>query len=219
MAADRRSSASGALVAHCERLVAERGFHGVTASQVVRAAGQRNNSAIAYHFGSWERLLDAVWTRHAGPVNQDRLRMLAEARTDGPIDLRTLVSIYVEPLVGELERHRPSYWARFNEQWLAGTTLNVFEPPISTPPEEQHNPRVQDVSVLTLVFEQMRDRLQQLPAADRPRRVALMARFVISALAAWERDEQAGTHRSLRALAAELEELAVVLLQAPAAPA
>ena len=44
------STAPAALVRACERLVAERGFKGVTASEVVRLAEQRNNSAIAYHF-------------------------------------------------------------------------------------------------------------------------------------------------------------------------
>ncbi len=214
MATTRGSTAAAALIEQCELLVAERGFHGVSASEVVRAAGQRNNSAVAYHFGSWEGLLDAVWKRHTDPINEHRRAMLAAARSRKEDDLESLVAIYLDPIVAELERSRPSHWARFNEQWLVGAPLNVFEPVALA--AEQHNPQTADVSLLADLFAALIDRLHHLPAGDRPRRVALMARFVISALAAWERD-QPQRPSSLRAPAAELTNLAVALLQAPAA--
>ena len=120
--------AKEALVTHAERLVAERGLQGVAVSEVVRAAGQKNNSAVSYHFGSWDGLLDAVWQRHTVAIDQERRELLAGARRDGTLDLPTLVRIYITPIVSELARNQPSYWARFNEQWLACTPLNVFEP-------------------------------------------------------------------------------------------
>jgi AcrR family transcriptional regulator len=206
----RGSTARDALVAAAEELIAVRGLHGATASEVVRAAGQRNNSAVGYHFGSWEGLVTAVWNRHAEPINADRQARLALLPADGS-DLRTLVTSYVEPITAEMARSAPSYWARFNEQWLTGVPLNVFERPSGG--RVEHDPDPQSVSALTRVLESMVALLTQLPADDRPRRVALMARFVITALAAWERDE--GSPQSLDALGTELVDLSLALLQAP----
>src|SRR4051812_1457710 len=102
MSLNERSTAKAALVAAAEELIATRGLHGPTASEVVRAAGQRNNSAIGYHFGSWDSLVDAVWARHAQPINADRQARLEALRTEGRLDLQSLVALYVEPIVAEL---------------------------------------------------------------------------------------------------------------------
>jgi AcrR family transcriptional regulator len=211
--ATRGSTAKAALLSAAEELIAERGWYGASASEVVRVAGQRNNSAIGYHFGSWEGLLDAVWARHADPINADRQARLAASAGEGPLDLRRLVGIYVEPIVAELGRNAPSYWARFNEQWLTQIPLDVFVRLPGTPVE--HNPEPETVSVLTAVFDEMMARLTHLSPANRTRRVALVARFVMTALAAWERDADAGTGQPLGQLADELTDLALALLQAP----
>jgi AcrR family transcriptional regulator len=211
----RSSTAAQALVVACERLIAERGFHGVTASDVVRAAGQRNNSAIAYHFGSWDELLDAVWARHTVAINEHRVAMLANIPKTGSVGLPALVSAYVVPLVTDIKHHQPSYWARYNEQWLAAAPLNVFARP-ATRRAPDHNPRADEVSVLAGLLQRTINQLRQLPKEDRPRRVALMARFVISALAAWERDQHEDEPGiPLEQFGSELIGLAVELLQAP----
>jgi AcrR family transcriptional regulator len=211
----RSSTAAEALVTACERLIAERGFHGVTASEVVRAAGQRNNSAIVYHFGSWEGLLDAVWARHTAAINEHRVALLAHTRNSRRADLPALVSAYVVPLVADIKQHQPSYWARFNEQWLAVAPLNVFSRPAGAPGSD-HNPRADEVSVLADTFRRTINLLRHLSPKDRSRRVALMARFVISALAAWERDQaEEQPAISLEHLSSELVGLAVALLEAP----
>jgi AcrR family transcriptional regulator len=197
-------------------LVAERGFRGVAASEVVRAAGQKNNSAIAYHFGSWDGLLDAVWERHTVSINESRRELLAAARHSAPVELATLVRIYVDPIVAEMARHDPSYWARFNEQWLACAPLNVFEPDLDSANAGHHNPQPDSVAPLTHLLGQLIDNVPHLRPAERSRRVALMARFVIAALAAWERDTP-GERQDLVEFGGELNTLAVALLQAPAA--
>jgi AcrR family transcriptional regulator len=202
-------------VTHAERLVAERGFRGVAASEVVRAAGQKNNSAIAYHFGSWDGLLDAIWERHTVSINESRGELLERAGSNGPAELATLVGIYVDPIVSEMARNEPSYWARFNEQWLACAPLNVFEPGTPAPGAQAHNPDPESVAALTKLLNQLVEKVPHLPPDERTRRVALMARFVIGGLAAWERDAQA-QRQDLEEFGGELVTLAVALLQAPA---
>ncbi|MFC4603965.1 TetR family transcriptional regulator [Rhodococcus kronopolitis] len=206
------STARLTLVRAAERLVAERGLHGVRASEVVKAAGHRNNSAVTYHFGSWNGLLDAVWQLHAQPVNEARAVLIDDARTRGDYGLRTMVEAYLRPLTADLRRYHPSYWARFNEQWLAGVALNFFTLQADAP---EIRPGVDSVLVVNDLFRDMAAELTHLPDAARSRRVALTARFVIGALAAWEREPDADGSPSLDALEEELIGMAVALLEAP----
>ena len=53
------------LVAAGERLFAERGIRAVSLREINKAAGQRNSSALHYHFGSREGLLRALLAREA----------------------------------------------------------------------------------------------------------------------------------------------------------
>lgn len=175
------------LVDAAERLIATRGFHGVAAREVVKEAGHKNNSAIAYHFGSWDALLDAVWAEHAEPVNAARKQMIDAAGDDA--DLTTLVGVYVQPIADEVARLRPSYWARFNEQWLASTTIGLV-PDDGSAVSSQHTPQVEALFLLGDLLEDIRRRLTWLSAEHARRRVGLMCRFVIVALAAAEREAQ-----------------------------
>ncbi len=199
------------LVRAAEQLVAERGLHGVRASEVVKAAGHKNNSAVTYHFGSWEGLLEAVWQLHTEPVNEDRAAFIASARASGDFTLPTMVEAYVGPLVAELRRQRPSYWARFSEQWLAGIRLDFFA---LDDAEAARQPHTDAVMVVHGLFTDIAGELTQLPESIRPRRVALMARFVIGALAAWEREPTAEAAQDLDSLEPELIRMAVALLAA-----
>ncbi|TQF74555.1 TetR/AcrR family transcriptional regulator [Rhodococcus spelaei] len=203
------STARLSLLQAAERLVAERGVHGVPASAVVRAAGHKNNSAITYHFRSWEGLLEAVWRLHTERVTVDRAAFLAAAHDRGEYDLPAMVEGYVGPLVTELRRQQPSYWARFNEQWMATIRLDVFA---LDDDALARQPQGEAVAVVHNLFTDMADALTHLPAANRTRRVALMTRFVIGSLAAWERDPAAS---DLADLEPELTRLALALLEAP----
>ena len=110
-------------------MVAERGIHAVSVREVVLAADQRNNSAVTYHFGSRQGLFDAVWALRSGPINVRRAELLAEARARAtPPRLEDLVRAYVVPLVEEVDERTPSYWARFNEQWLIAVRLEFLQP-------------------------------------------------------------------------------------------
>jgi AcrR family transcriptional regulator len=49
------------IVLAAEGLFAERGIEGVSLRQIGAAAGNGNNSAVQYHFGTKERLVQAVF--------------------------------------------------------------------------------------------------------------------------------------------------------------
>ncbi|MFW0796445.1 TetR/AcrR family transcriptional regulator [Gordonia sp. CPCC 205515] len=206
----RSSTARDDLVRAAERLVAEKGVHGARASEVVKAAGQRNNSAVAYHFGSWENLLVAVWESHIVVINEERTAFLARARDKGVIDLAALVQAYIEPLVADIARHSPSYWARFSEQWMASVPMEFFA--IDSEPGGTY-PTSGSILVLHNLFTEIAESLEHLPVDQRTRRVGLMSRHVIAALAAWERDPAPA--QTLESLQDELVNTSVAMLEAP----
>jgi AcrR family transcriptional regulator len=55
-----------------ERLFAERGVDNVPLTEIVTASGQKNRSALHYHFGSREGVLTAVLNRRLAPINARR---------------------------------------------------------------------------------------------------------------------------------------------------
>ena len=60
------------LLREAERLFARRGLYQVTVREITEAAEQRNVSALSYHFGSREGLLDAILVRHGDPTDVAR---------------------------------------------------------------------------------------------------------------------------------------------------
>ena len=67
------------LLREAERLYARRGVYQVTVREIVEAAGQRNVSALNYHFGSREGVLDAILERHSEVIDVARGVMLERA--------------------------------------------------------------------------------------------------------------------------------------------
>lgn len=83
------------LLDEAEMLFARSSIAGVTTRQIVESAGQRNQSAISYHFGSREGLLLEILARRGGPVDGERGRLrsvLGEAPS-----VHQLVRCLVEP--------------------------------------------------------------------------------------------------------------------------
>src|SRR5947209_12752520 len=83
-----------------EKLFARHGVDRVTVRQLNDEAGQRNASALHYHFGSRDGLVRAIVERHQAVVDAERMRRLEALPADA--DVRTLVALYLEPLAEEL---------------------------------------------------------------------------------------------------------------------
>lgn len=90
------------IVAAAEQLFAERGIEGPTLREIGAAAGQRNNSAVQYHFGDRLGLLTAVLTPHLDELDARRTELLAEARARGPVTLEDLIAVAIGPLAAKL---------------------------------------------------------------------------------------------------------------------
>jgi AcrR family transcriptional regulator len=90
-----------ALLRQAERLFARRGVYQVQVREIVQAAGQRNVSALNYHFGSREGVLDAILSRHGDPTDVARGELLAVVGRDA--SSRDLVAALVVPYTSHLQ--------------------------------------------------------------------------------------------------------------------
>ena len=88
------------LVREAERLFAERGIHQVTIREITEAAGQRNTSAVQYHFGSRGGLLREILLRHGGPIDDHRGEILGTLGDDP--STHDLVRALLVPYAGSL---------------------------------------------------------------------------------------------------------------------
>lgn len=106
------------LLLAAERLVAMQGVAATTISQINEAAEQRNRSAIYYHFGSLDAVLQAIFELRAAPAEAHRARLLAEARDrpDGlPPTLDSVARALVLPIASRvLDNPGPHYFSRFS---------------------------------------------------------------------------------------------------------
>jgi AcrR family transcriptional regulator len=89
-----------------ERLMAEHGADGVSMREISAGAGQGNNNAAQYHFGTRDGIIEAVLDHRMAPIDERRAQMIAAL---GPAaSLEDLVRAVVVPLA-EASRLHPHY--------------------------------------------------------------------------------------------------------------
>ena len=116
--ADRATTTQEAILKAAERLYAEHGVFAVSNRQVSEAAGQGNNAAVGYHFGTKTDLVRAIEHKHRGPIEE--LRESRVADIGDSTDMRDWVAALVCPLTDHLaELGNPTWYARFAAQVMA----------------------------------------------------------------------------------------------------
>lgn len=131
---DARSLATREVIlATAERLFAENGIFTVSNRQISEAAGQGNNAAVGYHFGSRDSLLTEIVKRHNEPIEKLRGRQVDAVDSD---DLRTWIDCMVRPTADHLDQLGPPTWyARFTAQIMADpSTRELLAGELSTSP-------------------------------------------------------------------------------------
>lgn len=164
--ADRASSTQEAILKAAERLYAEHGVFAVSNRQVSDAAGQGNNAAVGYHFGTKTDLVRAIEHKHRGPIECLREQMVAD--TGSSSNLRDWVSCLVQPLTEHLAAlGNPTWYARFAAQVMTDPAYHdiVVRDALSSPS-------------LVQVIEGMKNCLPELPAEVRAER-NIMARNLL----------------------------------------
>ncbi len=121
------------LIVAAERLFAIRGIGSVSSREILEAAGQRNASAINYHFGGKPALIRAIVAYRAGPLRERRRRAFAELDAAGASnDLRRLVRAFVQPLAIEVADPGSHYVGFLSqvvpERDLGGPQTSIWDP-------------------------------------------------------------------------------------------
>ncbi|WP_083365239.1 TetR/AcrR family transcriptional regulator [Microterricola viridarii] len=126
--------AKDALMNAAERLIAQHGIAQVSSRRIAEEAGNTNHSAVAYHFGSREGLLQQMVERQVSELEPRRAAMIDALGDDGEIIdyVRATVLPMTESL-GALPQ--PSWRARFIRQALADPAIgHLFdEDPLLAP--------------------------------------------------------------------------------------
>jgi AcrR family transcriptional regulator len=92
-----------------QMLFARHGVDAVTVQEIVDAAGQRNNAALHYHFGTKEELIRQMVVDGAAVLDRRRREMLDEIEArGGPRSVREVMLVLIMPAIelGEDERWR-----------------------------------------------------------------------------------------------------------------
>jgi AcrR family transcriptional regulator len=187
------------MVDAAERLVAEQGLAALTVQAVQREAGQRNKSAVRYHFGGRDALIAAVLSDRMARTEARRTSMLLALPE--MVSTRQLVEVLVLPIVESVLEREPSYWARFVIQTLS-------DPAGGLAALESVDTRALDATQARL-----RQRLSDLPRSIRALRVQSTVGYATMVLAAYEAGALA--HLGQEQLTAEIIDAAHGLLGAP----
>jgi AcrR family transcriptional regulator len=119
---ERVNETRALILTAAERLFAEHGVLAVSNRQVSEAAGQGNNTAVSYHFGTKADLVRAIARKHADQMEQLRLRMLGDVADSS--DVRDWVACLVRPTTEHLASlGRPTWFGRFAAQVMTDPAL------------------------------------------------------------------------------------------------
>jgi AcrR family transcriptional regulator len=164
-----------------ERRFARDGVAGARLADIVRDAGQANDSAVGYHFGSREGLLRAIVERHVAAMERRRQTPAVDA------DLRTVVELVVAPTADLLRTDDGRDFLLIMEQVSDWSGLGAGRP----------NP-VLDGTLLATQLDRLGDLLvvEVGPVLARER-AALLVTFLTSALAARARSRGTGRRQRL----------------------
>lgn len=119
-----------ALILAAERIFSEEGISNTSLRRITQAAGQRNESAIHYHFGSREGVVEAILAHRTTPVNAARVAMLRRMAEGGAtLSSRDAAEALCRPLADYLrESGGGSHYLRFlGMLWLDRPMWRKFE--------------------------------------------------------------------------------------------
>ncbi|MFC5749249.1 TetR/AcrR family transcriptional regulator [Actinomadura rugatobispora] len=197
-------STKAQIVLAAERLFARHGIEGVSLRQIGAEAGNGNKSAVQYHFGTKDRLLQAIFEHRLPGVYGRRRILIAQYR---PADLQAWVKCYVLPILEQGEQEGSHYLTFVNMLRHHGRR-DVFE---RLPEEFQASTRE--------FYERVGALLPHIPEPLRAHRVSQAVAFSVDAASHREHAQVNGQPVLPFAVhVADLLDGLVGFLQAPVSP-
>lgn len=194
------------LVRAGEELFATAGVHGALVRDIVAAAGQANDSAVSYHFGSRAGLLEAILDEHIERMETSRRTAMA-AIDERSADLRMVVDALVRPTADELKTQDGRHFLRIIVQLTDDTGVRSRK----VPPPLRGTTLARQLSLVEQA-------ISHLPGAVRRERLSAAVLLLTSSLAERARrlDARRRSHLSDDLFVSNLVEMIVALLVAPA---
>lgn len=147
---------------------------------VAAEAGQRNNSAVQYHFGGRDGLVLAVFRHRMGQINIARLAYLDDIDFSGRTDtVRALIEAFLYPLAEFLATADGSNYARF---------IARVSPSVDTQSQEFREVSEANNEVVS----RLTRALSHLARRVAVERIDLMSTMAVSALAVFEQRREEG---------------------------
>ncbi len=163
----------GAILDSAERLMAEHGIDGVSLRQILSAAGA-NTAALHYHFGSKEKLIEAILRRQGVDINLRRRALLDAIDASGRTPtVRDVVDALLDPMTELLDRHGEA--GRRFLRFLA--RLQSDRTGVIQRLEKEYFP-----DVLGRVGRMLRTACPHLPERERGRRITMMLDAMLQSL-------------------------------------
>ncbi|MBO6505952.1 MAG: TetR family transcriptional regulator [Kordiimonadaceae bacterium] len=167
-----------ALIEAAERLIAEKGLADVSTREILQEAGQRNQSALQYHFGSKKGLISATINERTKQIDRVRQEML-EKVGDNP-SMRQLIEVLIMPLA-DLMREK-----------AAGANYLNFLSQAITQPEWELRRVLEEFNVVGMLkaYELLDAKFENMSEKERLTRQYVLFDFAILALNRWCLDEK-----------------------------
>lgn len=173
------------LVDAAEHVFASLGIEDANLREINRAAGQSNNSALHYHFGSREALLQAVVRRHRDAIDSRR-RVLVEELGGKEPSIEELLVVAVWPLGFQLDTESGRNYLRTLVHMRRRSEMRTH-----------HSLNPDSTDDLQWAYSQLQARLVHLPDALRAERLGVWIDMAVGAMASRAEDIQDGVDHSL----------------------
>lgn len=120
MEVSSRQDTKTELLRSAERLIAEKGLGSVSVKMITTDAGARNPSAVHYHFGSIESLIEEVFAKRYREIEAERaVRLERVTEADPQARLVALVEAAIGPFLGACLEDNGRVYARFCLQFVS----------------------------------------------------------------------------------------------------
>lgn len=171
--AKRADATRTALIQAAERLIAKKGLADVSTREILQEAGQRNQSALQYHFGSKNGLISATINERTTQIDRKRQAMLDEFGNEPT--LRQIFEALILPL-GELLIDPP-----------AGSNYLNFLSQAITQPNWELRKVIEEFEITGMMkaYELFDKKLSHMPEKERLMRQYVIFDFTILTLKRW----------------------------------
>lgn len=207
---DRRTVRSRTLLIDAaEQIIATKGIEALTLRDVQQIAEQRNKSAINYHFGSREGLIEAVVRRQTERMAARRDERMG--RLQGPLESQSptaLLDLLISPIMDGVFDSPHSFEARCLQEF--GSRPELVEVMVAAAAESN------SAKVRMMLL----DRIDHLPLALRASRIDYAMILVVTLLAQYEACRDLGIPSALSTdtVRRDLLQVACAIITCPVSP-